>query len=312
MTDKRKNKPQEKKVTIKKFWLFIGVVTCIWLISWGVIDFFITNVENQGIFGDKFGAINALFSGLAFAGLIYTILLQHEELGLQRQELRDTREELEGQKIEAERQNSILLKQQFENTFFQLIQVHHNIVNAIEYCEKYEAKLQDSIKGRYTEERERFLHGRAVFEIRYWIFANNFKTSCLHRKNGQIMDFRDFDEEKISDKNLLLENFYGHYKDFISDAGHYFRNLYRIVKYIDEHTLLSNNEKYNYIAIVRSQLSDFELSWMFYNCISLNGSEKFKPLIEKYALLHNLPNGILISEKHRDYYLTSAYEFIKS
>ena len=32
--------------------------------------------ENVGIFGDMFGGLNALFSGLAFAGLFYTIYLQ--------------------------------------------------------------------------------------------------------------------------------------------------------------------------------------------------------------------------------------------
>jgi hypothetical protein len=45
-------------------------------------------------FGDQFGAINSLFSGAAFAGLIYTIWLQRQELRLQRIELRMQRKEL--------------------------------------------------------------------------------------------------------------------------------------------------------------------------------------------------------------------------
>lgn len=44
--------------------------------------------------GDSFGALNTLFSGLAFAGVIYTILLQSTELGLQRKELKETKDEL--------------------------------------------------------------------------------------------------------------------------------------------------------------------------------------------------------------------------
>lgn len=51
--------------------------------------------QNRSSFGDMFGGLNALYSGLAFAGIIYTILLQREELKLQRQELKDTRSELE-------------------------------------------------------------------------------------------------------------------------------------------------------------------------------------------------------------------------
>jgi len=47
-----------------------------------------------GQFGDLIGGVNALFTGLAFAGVIYTILLQRRELALQREELRLNREEL--------------------------------------------------------------------------------------------------------------------------------------------------------------------------------------------------------------------------
>jgi hypothetical protein len=50
--------------------------------------------ETRSQFGEAFGAIEALFSGLAFAGLIYTIALQRRELQLQREELRLTRDEL--------------------------------------------------------------------------------------------------------------------------------------------------------------------------------------------------------------------------
>jgi hypothetical protein len=45
-------------------------------------------------FGDSFGFGNTLFAGLAFAGVIYAIILQTEELRLQREELEETRDEL--------------------------------------------------------------------------------------------------------------------------------------------------------------------------------------------------------------------------
>jgi uncharacterized membrane protein YciS (DUF1049 family) len=51
-------------------------------------------METRGQFGDLFGGVNTLFTGLAFAGLIYTILLQRRDLELQREELRLTRGEL--------------------------------------------------------------------------------------------------------------------------------------------------------------------------------------------------------------------------
>ncbi|WP_437191338.1 hypothetical protein [Planctomicrobium sp. SH527] len=45
-------------------------------------------------FGDSFGFMNTIFSGLAFAGVIVTLWMQREELQLQRQELRETKEEM--------------------------------------------------------------------------------------------------------------------------------------------------------------------------------------------------------------------------
>jgi hypothetical protein len=66
---------------------------------WGVFG----RPQDAGQFGDLFGGLNALFSGLAFAGVIYAILLQRRELELQRQELQQTREEMERGRVEAAR-----------------------------------------------------------------------------------------------------------------------------------------------------------------------------------------------------------------
>lgn len=52
------------------------------------------NWGDRANFGSSFGAVSALFSGLALVGVIYAVTLQTEELGLQRQELAYTREEL--------------------------------------------------------------------------------------------------------------------------------------------------------------------------------------------------------------------------
>lgn len=43
---------------------------------------FVPNENTRGTFGDQFGAVNALFSGLAFAGLIYTIVLTKTGFGI--------------------------------------------------------------------------------------------------------------------------------------------------------------------------------------------------------------------------------------
>lgn len=74
--------------------LSIGLVV-ISLIVFGILAYRANPTWAQrGQFGDMFGAINALFSGLALGGVIYAIFLQREELHLQRRELASTRDEL--------------------------------------------------------------------------------------------------------------------------------------------------------------------------------------------------------------------------
>ncbi|NTX15494.1 hypothetical protein HUA76_32465 [Myxococcus sp. CA056] len=50
-----------------------------------------------GTFGDSFGALNTLFTGLAFSGLIVSLSTQRKELTLQREELTHQRHALEEQ-----------------------------------------------------------------------------------------------------------------------------------------------------------------------------------------------------------------------
>lgn len=74
-------------------WTIAGIVGL--LVAVGVVlSFTLDDLSKRGQFGDMFGVANALFSGLAFAGVIYTILLQRHELSLQRLELQQTRAEL--------------------------------------------------------------------------------------------------------------------------------------------------------------------------------------------------------------------------
>jgi hypothetical protein len=73
--------------------LIILVIT-IWGLSTVLIIFGLDNWSDRGTFGDLFGAVNALFSGLAFAGLIYTIVLQRNDLEFQKNEIALNRSEL--------------------------------------------------------------------------------------------------------------------------------------------------------------------------------------------------------------------------
>ncbi|CAI3162879.1 hypothetical protein MWMV17_MWMV17_03458 [Acinetobacter calcoaceticus] len=73
----------------------------------------ITNTATYGTFGDSFGALNTLFSGLAFATLIITLILQSKELQLQRKAVQDQQLEIEKSNDIAEQQ-VLITEQQAE------------------------------------------------------------------------------------------------------------------------------------------------------------------------------------------------------
>lgn len=232
-----------------------------------------------------FGAINALFSGFAFAVLIFAFLLQREELqlqreelGLQREELAATREEIKGQKEQAIAQNKTLAQQTFENTFFQLLRVHSENVASIDL--------------RKSEATDRIIStGRDCFKQ----FYADFKNAWNNRG-----DLGAEDQLKEVQKAYSL-----FYQQREHDVSHYFRHLYHVVKFVDQSGI---DDKQKYVNFVRAQLSSYELLLLFYNCLSNYGFEKFKPLIEKYVLLHTMSaNDLVDREKHYALYHPTAY-----
>jgi len=95
MTDFFYKKGTKKKELNLTRILKVGVFT---VVAIWALTFFLLPLYNEpgdaGAIGDMFGMVNALFSALAFAFLIYTALMQSEELRLQREELRNQREEM--------------------------------------------------------------------------------------------------------------------------------------------------------------------------------------------------------------------------
>lgn len=241
--------------------ILVGIgVLALWVGSWWWISQHFQNPDERGTFGDMFGAINALFSGLAFAGLIVTLLYQKEELTLQREELKATREEMKNQRMEFKEQNKTLKRQRFENTFFNMLSLQQEIVANLSHAQ---------------------YKGREVFDKAY---------------NSDILYYLRAEGHTAFSRRQITTRF-----------DHYFRHLYRILKYIDNTDLINDAERYDYACIVRSQLSDYELAMLFYNCLTEYGCEKFKPLIEKYTIFNNLRPELLAKQNDQSLYATSAY-----
>lgn len=154
--DKLNNEESKSRLWI---WIIIAIigVIALWGLSWILIDKYIDSSTDQGTFGDKFGAVNALFSGLAFAGLIATLLYQREELKLQRKELNE-------QKLEFREQNKTLKRQRFENTFFNMLSLQQEIVANISFDE---VKTIFDFNTHTQDEQRTSYNGRSLFREMY-------------------------------------------------------------------------------------------------------------------------------------------------
>lgn len=87
-------------------------------ISWPIAEL---SIRQAALLGDSFGIVNSLFSGLAFSGLMITIVFQ-------RQELNESREVFKSQK--------------FEDAFYRLLDFYKENLNDITNCNDERSNLK--------------------------------------------------------------------------------------------------------------------------------------------------------------------------
>lgn len=244
---------------------------------------------NLNLLGDFYGGSVAsiwslaglFFIYVAFLGQKQQLLNQQMEIMYSQLEVKYTRLELEGQKKEMIEQNQTLRQQRFDNTFFQLLNNHSSIVESMDL-----RKLHD--KSSVISE------GRDCFNIFYQRLEAYIRTKgAKHNIDTKTASLKD-----------TFEGYHLFFEQNQNDLGHYFRNLYHIIKYIDKSDI---DKKKTYTNFVRAQLSSYELVLIFYNCLTDYGNEKFKPLIEKYSLLKNMNRGLIFNKVHENEYNTNAY-----
>lgn len=252
-------------------WIVLGLIILLWGAYWIWVAPRITE--------SKFDPLNALFSGLAFWGVIYAILLQRSELALQRKELELTRNEVRGQKEQLEAQNTTLKKQNFENTFFSLIDLYISLVDALEI----------HVPQLGTPRHDVRIKGRECFL--------NFFSDLKREYDGERKRAPDADDLALC---ISAYGRFAHYRQ--SAIGHYFSILYKIIQFVDSSEI---EEKQIYINILKAQLSSYELSLLFYNGLSNYSMKYFKLYIEKCGLLEHL--SLLLAPGHKQLYRNSAF-----
>lgn len=130
MTKLKKNEEEKEYKHLKQIiiWSVVTVIV-LWVIN--MISLGFMNSNERGTLGDMFGAVNAIFSGLAFAGIIISLYMQRIDLKNQKEQLKLNYEEVKQTNKEFEIQNKTLKIQKFENQYYKMIDLHNANVNQI-------------------------------------------------------------------------------------------------------------------------------------------------------------------------------------
>jgi hypothetical protein len=298
------------------------------LFTWDAISW--VSFKDKGEIGDAIGGITAPFIGFGGAILVYLALKAQIDANNRIQE-------------QFNEQKKVDYQQNFENTFFNMLTIHHDIVKNIDFnplnlagffdpLNHYLDNYHNNLRQLICENK--LVVSRDVFKVSLDLLKTLIKDDLILEKlyqnpmslalnENQFLEKHDklqklFKKQKITFLNCKAETRFQSiydkiYYELSTDFGHYFRNVYRIIKMVDEKKFSEDfredfKVKYAYTSIVRAQLSDDEIVWLFFNCLSNKGSEKFKPLLEKYSILKIINEDDETYSFYSKFYEKSAFK----
>lgn len=217
-----------------------------------------------GTFGDFVGGVLGSIWSLCGVILFYlalkeqrkdfsnnnqALLKQIDALEMQGREFKLQRNEMELTRNVSREQSKTIRSQRLDATYFSLIDLYNKSLASLN---------SEDVNGNY------FKSLRASF-VRSEVLKNNPKEKFILSK-ASYLDIYFLRKEELS---------------------HYFKIIYRIIKVVDQ-AEIEDIEKFRYIKILRSQLSENEMLALYYNSHSDFGGDLYK-LILKYNLLKHLP-----------------------
>lgn len=311
-----KEKPSSIERTLKLLGTIFGIVLIL-VSPWLSVK--LTDLKETGAIGDTIGGVTSPLVGLLGALLVYFAL----------------KEQIKANELIAdqfEEQKRITTRQHFEQTFFNMINIHHQIVMNIswprerflvsyEFPSEENPEFQKKVQKFHSKYGDKSKNNNEKpLESRYFF---KFTIEAMIELISIMDEMKDADSITIEPENkeyLKNENYHSWFPTVYEDIfhrldtylGHYFRHLYRTVKMIDEQeffedAIKQDRMKREYAAIVRAQLSDYEIKWLFFNGL-FNYGKNFKPFIEKYAMIRILGDSTdPVIEKLRKFYDDSAF-----
>lgn len=262
-------------------------------------------IDKLGPIGDFIGGTTVAFlTAASVVLLLATIIMQRKEIKISQQSIVELVKQTETSVKQAEEArketkitNETMKQQQFETTFFNMLSLHHQIVNNIKISELKKthtgreaiARLKDIFENGFAQEQ--YFLDNPEKGIKDWIENPRLKKEYLVK----LFDNADTITQERLDE--IYEQFHDTYGN---DIGHYMRNNYRIVKFIVNNVADDENEQKRikeetgrepiigdtryYFGTLRAQWSNAEFELILINSL-YSENRKFKNLILKHDVL---------------------------
>lgn len=236
------------------------------------------NMTERGQFGDMFGALNTVFSGVALIGVVVTLWKQHH--------------------------------MQVETTFFSML----TLLQEISASSVFEIENSVGENPKYTG-RAYFKFAFEDFSNRYYADVvttnrNLFPTGYTMTKD-QKKSVANIPEE-VSKAPLIkcYEDMYDYHE---YNLGHFFRYIYNIIKYLRENYPEDMEKQKLYVGILQAQLSNDEMALLFYNAISIHGKnaegvDVFRKWLDEYGFFENIGKRCIFHPSFANYYPNTKFK----
>ncbi|MBM1108200.1 putative phage abortive infection protein [Aurantibacter crassamenti] len=205
--------------------------------------------------------------------------------------------------------------EKFETRFFELIRLHRDNVQEITLKTQNGKKIfvlfirefreiMKIVKDVFKNDK---LEKKQIIEISYLAFFYGIGPNSTRILKNSLSDYNKTKVKKLTEelqsqkqevkkeRNFNYVPFEGHQ----SRLGHYYRHLFQSIAYC--HNKKIDIDKYEYIKLIRAQLSNHEQALLFLNSISKLGKPwKDENLIKTYRLIKNIPEDFFDPKKEID------------
>ncbi|MBN3047793.1 hypothetical protein AB6D34_03880 [Pectobacterium brasiliense] len=260
---------------LKKNYIFTMPFIIITFIYFGFMAFIIHKVSETdslsslGSFGDSFGILNSLFSGLGFSGLLITLFYQQRQIN--------------SQENESKKQDGISSQLQYEETLHKLISLFQSTMK--------------EVKINYEGDE---LFGRDALQKSLAIFSGKIKESGLNVIPARLSKKYRRGELTNDDEEIMNYYYYKHFvflSSVLSRQWRLIESFKILLRHLEENCPKNSNTQ-QYRDLVFSQLTYVECTYIF--LVALGGKDNAE--LRKYMIsssMYNSCSPIKLSEIHK-------------